>query len=236
MKIKKLFASVLGAAFAMSFCFGAVSAQAAEKEYKGSELVALPAEQQMGEIAFATEGDAVNVTIPSQWNQAVFEIPAEVLAAGLESATFNLEGADNCTLKFIGHRGEALIGIIASYNTPGKLVVDAANLDPWGGDPVATADEIGLIEYIDLMNGSTDPITVKINSVVFTTTNEIASAEAPAEETPTEAPAEETPTEAPAEDTTTTLPNTGLVSGAAFLVAGAVMMLGGAVVAKKKED
>lgn len=227
MKIKKLFASVLGAAFAMSFCFSAVPAQAAQKEYKGSELVAIPAEQSnMGAVTFTTEGDAVNVTIPAQWNQALFEIPAEVKAAGLESATFSIEGADNCTLKFVGHRGESLIGIIASYSTPGSLIVDAANIDPWGGDPVATADEFGLIEYIDLMNGSTDSITVKINSVVFTTTNEIASAEAPAE----------TPAETPAEDTTTAeLPKTGLVSGLVFLGVGAAMMLGGAVVVKKED-
>lgn len=226
MKIKKLFASILGAAFAMSFCFGAVSAQAAQKEYKGSELVVAPADQQMGEVTFATDGDAVDVTIPAQWNQALFEIPAEVLAAGLESATFTIEGAENCTLKFIGHRGDTLIGIIASYNTPNSLIVDAANIDPWGGDPVATEDEIGLIEYIDIMNGSTDPVNVKLKSVVFTTTNEIASAEAPAE-TPTETPTDD----APAKE----LPKTGLVSGLAFFGVGAAMMLGGAVVAKKED-
>lgn len=222
MKIKKLFASVLGAAFAMSFCFSAVPAQAAQKEYKGSELVTAPTEKQMGEITFTTEGDAVTVTIPSQWNQALFEIPAEVLAAGLESATFTLEGAENCTLKFVGYRDETPIGIIASYNTPGSLVVDAANIDPWGGDPAATADEFGLIQYIDLMNGSADSLNVKLQSVVFTTTNEIASAEAPAETPADDAPAAE-------------LPKTGLVSGLVFLGVGAAMMLGGAVVAKKED-
>ena len=222
MKIKKLFASVLGTALAMSFCFSAVPAEAAQKEYKGSELVTAPAEKQMGEIVFETAGDAVKVTIPSQWNQALFEIPAEVMAAGLESATFTLEGAENCTLKFIGYRDETPIGIIASYNTPGSLVVDAANIDPWGGDPAATADEFGLIQYIDLMNGSADSLNVKIQSVVFTTTNEIASAEAPAETPADDAPAAE-------------LPKTGLVSGLVFLGVGAAMMLGGAVVAKKED-
>lgn len=227
MKIKKLFASVLGAAFAMSLCFGTVPAQAAQKEYKGSELVVAPADQQMGDITFETDGDAVNITIPTQWNQALFEIPEEVMAAGLESATFTLEGGENCTLKFIGHRGDTLIGIIASYNTPNSLIVDAANIDPWGGDPVATEDEIGLIEYIDIMNGSADPANVKLKSIVFTTTNEIASAGTPAD-APAETPKDN---DAPAAQ----LPKTGLVSGLVFFGAGAAMMLGGAVVAKKED-
>ena len=227
MKIKKLFASVLGATLAMGLCFSPISAKAAEKTYKGSELVTAPTEKQMGEIVFETAGDAVKVTIPSQWNQALFEIPAEVLAAGLESAKFDLADATDITIKFVGYKEGTPIGIIVSYNTPGSLVVDEANIDPYGGG--ATAEDLGLIEYIDFMNGITDPVTFTVNSVVFTTTNEIAAAEAP------EAPAEEPAPEAPAEDTTATLPKTGLVSGTAFLVLGAAMMLGGAVVTKKED-
>lgn len=230
MKIKKLFASVLGATLAMGLCFSPISAKAAEKTYKGSELVTAPTDKQMGEIVFETAGDAVKVTIPGQYNQALFEIPAEVLAAGLESAKFDLENATDITLKFVGYKEGTPVGIIVSYNTPGSLVVDAANIDPYGGG--ATAEDLGLIEYIDLMNGITDPVTCTVNSVVFTTTNEIASAEASAEEPAPEAPAEEPA----AEDTTTaTLPKTGLVSGTAFLVLGAAMMLGGAVVTKKED-
>lgn len=230
MKIKKLFAAVLGATLAMAMCVSPISAKAAETTYKGSDLVSI--DLGMGDITFEKDGDAVNVTIPAQWNQACFEIPAEVMAAGLEAATFDLENADNVTLKFIGKRGETIIGIIASYNTPGKLVVESANIDPWGGDPAASADELGLIQYIDLMNGSTDPVTVKVNSVVFKTTNDIA-AEAPAEEAPADDATVEAPatTEAPAE-----LPKTGLVSSLAFLATGSLVTLAGAVVAKKKEN
>ncbi len=186
-KFLKGIASVLGAALVLgSVVMSAVPANAVtskkgsdgyETTYTAQELKV--AEDKFGDdvtIVNAADG-AVTITLPSQWNQAFFEIPDGIVAANWKSVTIQTGDSDTgYTIKLNDKNGNegAIRGVMADYPSQNYISRDASYIDPWGGDPAATDADFDKIILIDFMNGSESSNTVTFKSITFVTEKEVA--------------------------------------------------------------
>ena len=186
-KFVKGIASVLGAALVLgSVVVSAVPANAAtsKKGSDGYETTYTAQELKLAEDKFGDDvtivnaaNGAVTITLPSQWNQAFFEIPDGIVAANWKSVTVYTGDSDTgYTVKLNDKNGTdgAIRGVMADYPSANYIARDASYIDPWGGDPAATEADFDKVILLDFMNGSESSNTITFKSVTFVTEKEVA--------------------------------------------------------------